>query len=181
MTQDKQYTCKSCKEPVQKDANKCPHCGEKHPTISNAKGCLGLVVLILIGTAMLSMCTDDQGSNTAGNAQENAIQTQPKWYENGGLHDKSALDWQIAPYKQKLATAADIYAHFYQKKQLTPAIAARIESVDDLRPYAENLVSALNEAFEKKATKEENQKMYANQTVSETSILLLTMQGHIKL
>ncbi|MDQ2216366.1 hypothetical protein [Vibrio parahaemolyticus] len=180
MTQDKLYTCKSCKESVQKDAKKCPHCGEKYPTVSNAKGCLSLVVIALLGAVTLSMCTNEQTSSTPENSQVSSAQSQPKWYENGGLHDKGALDWQTAPYSQKLASAADIYAFFYQQNKLSPSIASNISNVDDLRPYAENLVASLDEAFKPRPTKEENENMFANQTVSETSVILLTMQGHLK-
>lgn len=180
MTQDKLYTCKSCKESVQKDAKKCPHCGEKYPTVSNAKGCLSLVVIALLGAVTLSMCTSEQTSSTSDNVQVSSAQSQPKWYENGGLHDKGALDWQQAPYSQKLASAADIYAHFYQNDLLSPAISSTISDVDDLKPYAENLVASLDETFEPKSTPEENKQFFANQTVSETSVILLTMQGHLK-
>ncbi|BCK23875.1 hypothetical protein VCSRO153_1975 [Vibrio cholerae] len=56
---EKIYKCKSCKETVQKDAKKCPHCGEKYPTVSNAKGCLGFIVLSLIFGIIMASCSDN--------------------------------------------------------------------------------------------------------------------------
>ncbi|HHF0565847.1 TPA: hypothetical protein ACPHUW_000616 [Vibrio alginolyticus] len=179
MTESETGICHSCKEEVKKNATKCPHCGTKHPTISKAKGCLGFIVMLVVGTFILGSCVDSS-SDTSSSTQTTTETVAPKWYENGGLTDKGALVWQQAPYSQKLASAADIYAFFYQQNKLAPSIASNISNVDDFRPYAENLVSSLDEAFKPKQTKEENEKVFANQTVSETSVILLTMQGHLK-
>ncbi|MGR3071466.1 hypothetical protein ABMY53_10520 [Vibrio vulnificus] len=172
------YKCKSCKETVQKDAKKCPHCGEKYPTVSNAKGCLGFIVMVIVGSLIIGSCVDQD--STSSSTQTTTQSAAPKWYENGGLTDKGALVWQQAPYSKKLATAADIYAFFYQQNKLSPSISSNISNVDDLKPYAENLVASLDQAFKPMPTKEENEKIFANQTVSETSVILMTMQGHLK-
>ncbi|EGQ9310794.1 hypothetical protein F7U73_07595 [Vibrio vulnificus] len=54
------YKCKSCKGTVQKDAKKCPHCGEKYPTVSNAKGCLGFLVMVIVGSLVIGSCVDNK-------------------------------------------------------------------------------------------------------------------------
>ncbi|ELA9711033.1 TPA: hypothetical protein KD131_002252 [Vibrio parahaemolyticus] len=178
MTKSATVICHSCKEEVKKDAKKCPHCGTKNPTISNAKGCLGFIVMLAVATFIVGSCVDR--NETTSTTQTTTETTSAKWYENGGLTDKGALVWQQAPYSKKLASAADIYAFFYQQNKLSPSIASTISNVDDIKPYAESLVAALDEAFKPRPTKEENEKMFANQTVSETSVILLTMQGHLK-
>lgn len=120
-------------------------------------------------------------ANDQPRKESNNAQTQVQWYAIDGLQNKGALDWQVAPYQQKLGSAANMYASLYQNKKLVPAIEATIHNVDDLRPYAEHLVAALDSAFKKQPTEEKNRMMYANQKVSETATILLAMEGHLQL
>ncbi|MEZ9233274.1 hypothetical protein AB4259_19560 [Vibrio amylolyticus] len=176
MTDKNILTCRACKEEVKKGATKCPHCGENNPIQTKAKGCLGAIVFIFIIAAVLATCTDNSKPTSTTSPAPEASQN---WYDGGGLQTENALVWQKASYQQKLATAADIYAHFYQNNNLAPAISSTIKGVDDLKPYAESLVLNIDEAYSAASTVEENEKMYSNQKVAETAVLLLTMQGHL--
>ncbi|WP_406849196.1 hypothetical protein AABD45_02740 [Vibrio vulnificus] len=69
------YKCKSCKETVQKDAKKCPHCGEKNPTFTAKQGCLAYIVLsAIIGVGMYA-CSDDKDT-TSSKAQTTQVSPQ---------------------------------------------------------------------------------------------------------
>jgi len=49
-----------------------------------------------------------------------------------------------------------------QKKLLKPSIQNQIQSMDDLRPFAQQLVDNLDAATKKETDPQENTKMYAN-------------------
>jgi hypothetical protein len=61
-----------------------------------------------------------------------------EWYEGGNLHDGDVSDWNRASYKNKLATCADFVAKLYQ---------GQFERVDEIRPYAGELVGCIDEAI----------------------------------
>ena len=60
---------------------------------------------------------------------------------------------------------------------LKQSILSRINSVNDLRPFAEKLVSNLDEAFKKDPNTAKNRQIFANQKVAETVSLLVIMLG----
>jgi hypothetical protein len=104
----------------------------------------------------------------------------PKWYVGGTLHKKSALEWQTASGADKLATCADVVTFMWQEGKLKPAIANRLSTVDDVRPYAQELVDGLDAAFKPDPDPEQNRKMFTNQTVSSTAALLMVTMGWTK-
>jgi len=99
------------------------------------------------------------------------------WYEGGNLHQANALSWRTASYNNKLATCADFMTTMWTKKMLKQSILSRINSVNDLRPFAEKLVSNLDEAFKKDPNTAKNRQIFANQKVAETVSLLVIMLG----
>jgi tetratricopeptide (TPR) repeat protein len=100
-----------------------------------------------------------------------------KWYEGGTLHKKSGLEWQTASRENKLATCADFVATMWQKGNLKPSVANRISTVDDVRPYALELIDFLDAAFKSDPDPEQNRKLFTNQTVgSFAAIGMVTMR-----
>lgn len=72
--------CKECKNEVSDLAKKCPHCGIANPamTVKKAvsdwfKGCLILIVLIVVGAFSLSKCSDDDQPTKAAVEQQFVI------------------------------------------------------------------------------------------------------------
>ena len=90
-----------------------------------------------------------------------------KWYEGGTLHKLTALDWQKATYANKLATCADFVAHAWVNKMLKNNVAGKLQTVDDLRPYAVDLVAFLDAATKPEKNARKNQRLVAKQEVSE--------------
>ncbi|XAG86215.1 hypothetical protein MRM63_13570 [bacterium 19MO03SA05] len=175
---EKIYKCKSCKETVQKDAKKCPHCGEKYPTVSNAKGCLGAIVFIFILSAIMVSCSEDTPPKKVTPTTESSQQTTTKtteWYEGTSIQNKTLSEWANASYKEKLVTAANVYAYFYNEKKLSPSVSSKLSNMDDLKPYAEWLVRNVDTIVDGP----EGQRA-SNQKVSETMVILLTIEGHLK-
>ena len=120
------------------------------------------VFLLFIGMLLMSVNADAKAKN---------------WYEGGNLHQANALAWQTASYNNKLATCADFMTIMWTKKMLKQSILSRINSVNDLRPFAEQLVSNLDDAFKKDPDPAKNRRIFANQKVTETVSLLVVMLG----
>ncbi|MGL4193220.1 MAG: hypothetical protein ACRCRU_11795 [Vibrio sp.] len=130
--EEKIYKCKSCKEAVQKDAKKCPHCGVKHPTFTAKQGCLIYIVLSgLIGLAMYACTDSDQTSNT--NQAPSATVSTPqsdsdKYYET--LIQSDAVNYQIIrsenlSHATRSRNNANILAPKAQTKEQQLATAAK--------------------------------------------------------
>ena len=103
-----------------------------------------------------------------------------EWYSGGTLHQKSALDWQAAPADDKLATCADFVTGMWKGGDLKPSITSDLTTVDDVRPYAEELAAFLDAAFEPHPDPEENRRRYANQTVAGTAAIGMVTMGWTK-
>ena len=76
-----------------------------------------------------------------------------------------------------MATCADFITAMWQKEMLKPEINSMINSVDDIKPLAEELVTALDTAFKKADNENQNIQMYTNQKIGDTAILLVITRG----
>jgi hypothetical protein len=139
-------------------------------------------ITTLVAIAMFIGC--DDGANTTSSSPSSAptrgAGSVQKWYEGGTLHKKSALAWQTASKKDKLATCADFVATMWQNGDLKPSIANRLTTVDDVRPYAQELVEFLDAAFKPNRDPEKNRKLFTNQAVSSTSAIGMARMGWTK-
>lgn len=99
------------------------------------------------------------------------------WYEGGTLHQANALQWQKASDADKLATCSDLVATIYKNKSFKPELQQAIKSVDDFRPLAEELVKALNGAFKEDPDTKNNVKIFTNQKVPDTAVMLMMLMG----
>jgi len=100
-----------------------------------------------------------------------------KWYEGGTLHNKSALEWQTASREDRLATCADFVTKMWQDGNPRPAIADNLRTVDDVRPYAQELVDCLDAAFKPDPDPEQHHRLFTNQTVSGTAAIGMVIMG----
>jgi hypothetical protein len=103
-----------------------------------------------------------------------------KWYEGGTLHKLSALDWQKATYGNKLATCADFVAHAWVNKKLKDNLAGKIHSVNDLRPYAVELVAFLDAATRPEKNARKNKQLFAKQDISELAAMGMLLLEWLK-
>ncbi len=97
------------------------------------------------------------------------------WYEGGTLHRKGALDWQEATAEDKLATCADFVAGSWSRKEFTPRMQASITKIDDMKPYAITLVTALDAATKKLEDKEKNKQVFADQEVAGLAVFSMKL------
>ena len=102
-----------------------------------------------------------------------------QWYSGGTLHNKTALDWQVADSHDKLATCGDFIAKVWEGGSFKEEIQDKIHGVDDMRPYAVELVAFLDAATKKESNKRRNTQMYANQTVSDLATAGMVMMGWV--
>lgn len=89
-----------------------------------------------------------------------------EWYEGGTLSGKTALDWQAASPRDRLATCADIIAVARRDGWLNPTTAASISSMDDMRPLAAALRDYIDDAFKPATDPVVNQRVFATLQVS---------------
>ncbi len=103
-----------------------------------------------------------------------------KWYEGGTLHNKSALEWQMASAEDKLATCSDFVAITWKEQKFISRIQNSIDSVDSMKIHAAQLVIYLDAATERFADPEQNRRVYANQTVSGLTMFGMVAMGWLK-
>jgi len=186
--------CRECGNRVRTRAGNCPSCGapirSKSTTVSTGCGCLLMLVCVVMCIGIFSTSSDSPGpkphrtatnepSNSSRPRSSSSIPTR-KWYEGGTLHNASALEWQTASSADKLATCGDFVTQMWQNGDLKPSIANNISTVDDVRPYAPELVDFLDAAFKRDPDPEQNRKLYANQSVSSTAAIGMVTMGWTK-
>ncbi|VFQ43482.1 hypothetical protein [Desulfoluna butyratoxydans] len=144
-------------------------------TTKGKKGCLPFfIVAVLLFTAIGFFMDDEAPQNPT------STPTQKAWYSGGSLHQASALSWQDADYADKLATSADFIATLWNGKRFNPTVHNKIQSVDDIKPFAKELVVFLDKATEKNPDAEQNKKVYTNQKVSDMAVMGMMMMGWTK-
>lgn len=109
-----------------------------------------------------------------------AVAQAAEWYEGGTLHKANALQWQKASDADKLATCSDLVAAMYTSKSFKPELQRTIKEIDDLKPLAEELVKALDKAFQKDPDVKNNAKIFTNQKVADTAAMLMLLMGWFK-
>ena len=121
-------------------------------------------------------------SNTGTQSSTTRPQS-PEWWEvEGTLHNASALDWQNASYANKLATCGNLMCTMYENGLLSQRISGDFDNrnMDDVRFWADSLVIVLDIAMERFPDAAENERVYANQTVSEVAAITLMMSNWLK-
>ena len=186
--------CRECGSHVSTRAATCPSCGNpikrKSTTVSTGCGCLLMLLFVPMCIGIFSDSSDSPRSTpnrtptnrTPNSNRPSRSSSTPtrKWYEGGTLHNKSALEWQTASSADKLATCGDFVTKMWQNGNLKPSIASNISTVDDVRPYAQELVDFLNAGFKRDPDPEQNRKLFTNQTVSSTAVIGMVMMGWAK-
>jgi hypothetical protein len=70
-----------------------------------------------------------------------------QWHSGGTLHDANGVEWQQADARNRLATAADMVAAVAKGGATT----IHYRTIEDFRPYAEQLAACITEATQTKA------------------------------
>jgi hypothetical protein len=149
-----------------------------------AVGC-GLTVVLPFAFLAILVCFGafnaalQRNQKATSQANDDSISGK-KWYEGGTLHKKSALDWQTANYEDKLATCSDFIAKMWDRKSFTDVMQNSIMGVQDFKPYATQLVACIDAATKRLPDVNENRTVYANQAVSDMSVLCMVTMGWMK-
>ena len=121
-------------------------------------GILAGVLLLFIGcAAMVSVfyVLGDTQDDTAPESQSPTLnptpeltagptrRPTPKWYQGGSLHQKTAAEWVKASERNRLATSAD----FATTALKGSTVLDRMNSADDLRPYAVDIKKCIDAAY----------------------------------
>ncbi|QDT34551.1 hypothetical protein [Thalassoglobus polymorphus] len=190
--------CKDCDGKVSTRVKNCPHCGAsmKQRTHPATMGCAVMFAV----SAILFLCCGGLGNvNDRGrefnfsdatdlrpgylddsNLMNSENSKSRKWYEGGTLHKKSALDWQGSNHPDKLATCSDFVAAMWQNEKFVPRIQNSIDSVDDMKPYAQELVEYIDVATRRDPDPEQNRRLFTNQTVAAMALLGIIEMGWLK-
>jgi len=94
--------------------------------------------------------------------------------------EQSGLEWQDATYENKLATCADMVAALWVGKAFKPHIKEKLDSMDDLRVLADELVDFIDAATKKESNPELNRKMFVNQKVRAMGAMGAVMMGWLQ-
>ena len=113
------------------------------------------VFLAIIGA--INSDTEYGGGVTATNNKQsaNTLPTRPT------LHDKTALDWQTGSYDDKLATCTFFLWGLWKNDALKPHIQNSIHSIEDLKPYARELVVCIDAATRPEPNPAENRRVFS--------------------
>lgn len=149
---------------------------------------LTVICIALLGISFISMNTgritnnENKGSDESSNSTPiGGLSTPTKqWYEGGTLHNKSALEWQTASGEDKLATCADFVTKMWQDDNFKPAIANKLSTVEDVQPYAQELIDFIDAAFKPEPDPEQNRKLFTNQTIAGTAVIGMVTMGWTK-
>lgn len=104
-----------------------------------------------------------------------------KWYLVSNIMNDTGFSWLQASDDVKLSTAANIYAYFYNENQLAPQIQKSLKGMNDLKPYAQQLVATLDQVYTSTPEADQDPNLYLNQTVSSTAVILLNQQGQLSI
>lgn len=131
---------------------------------------------------VLLACEGNRDDSATGIEKPAAVEQEPMdpvktWYQGGTLHGVSALEWQGASYENKLATCADFVAKLSTGTSLKPGVAAKMSTIEGIKPFAEALVKQLDDAMKKRDDVELNRKIYTNQTVASNVAMVIVLMG----
>lgn len=195
-----QTSCPFCHAKMLTTATFCSSCGKKLPSPAQAAliqktteitekgcriGCLSIFGLFGVLFIYLLVVTDHVPNASTYSKVENSARNASSlparnWYEGGTLHNKSAIDWQGASPADKLATCGDFVTKMWKNGDLKSEVSDHLSTVDDVRPYAQQLVIFLDAALRVDPDPEQNRKMLTNRTVSETAVVGMITLGWTK-
>lgn len=146
-----------------------------------------VIILAMIGKAVdpskarPSRRSDNVTSSTPipGSAASTSNSQLP-WYEGGTLLEQGALEWQNATYENKLATCADMVSSAWMAKALKPELQGELDSMDDLRVLADELVDFIDAFARREPDSHLNSTMYTNQSVRDMGALGVMSMGWAK-
>ena len=163
------------------------HGGFRVSSRQRSTGNTTVVLFVVGGIALCAFCCcgllgfgvlrgpDENQDTPARSSSRRSSTTVKKWYEGGTLHNAGALEWQKANHGDKLATCSDFVAKLWEREDFKPSIRNSIHSVEDMRPYAQELVDFLDAATRKGPDPDKNRMLYTNQKVSEMAAIGIVM------
>lgn len=77
------------------------------------------------------------------------------------------------PPEDKLATCADFVAQMWRNKRFVARVQNSIMSVEDMKPYAQELLKCLDAAFKPDPDSDRNRQMYTNQIGGDMAVLCM--------
>jgi len=101
----------------------------------------GLYAIVFVLSLILLPIVSDKDEVDTSFTQHN--KTEQQWYAGGSLHQSNISEWKAASHANKLATAADWVLVAPKIKAL-----AQNSNVEVLKPFAQELVTCVNEATE---------------------------------
>lgn len=158
--------CPECKREVSSKAEKCPQCGA--PLKMKKTGGCALLSIIFLGVIFVVYVASSMGIDGGSSSPE---PTRPaanqggteelKWYQGGTLHKATLGEWKVAPYRDRLATSADMVVGTYQVDGIP------VPSLDVIRSQAIELEAGISEVAKEPSA--------SGRTVSETAAVLTVL------
>jgi hypothetical protein len=162
---------------------------------SSLFGCLGLIAILTLCGGIMELInpTEPEVEEVVQEVEEPEVQlssdpipvyptpsNEQKWYQGGSLHQSSGLDWINGSPANRLATCADFISIQWNDNALEPSIQNSISSIDDMKPYAFGLMTALNAAFAMDESDPSKRRALESNTVAGTAALLMVTMNYVK-
>jgi len=149
--------------------------GVTHAEITQKGANIFGLVLIIIAAAIGGGSGSE--STTKPIAVEQKEKSKKEWYAHDiklSYGEMNGKNWASYTSDQRLAISANVLAHFWTEKTLSPKIMNNIKKMDDLKPYANELTAELDEFY-----LGGDQQLTANQPLSESAVILLKLKKWI--
>lgn len=146
-------------------------------TAKYSDGCAGKIAIVLVCVLGLVSVSFFRQSDEPAPALEAPDEG---WNKGGTLHNKTAIDWQTAPEKDKLATCGEFFTTMWKNGNLSSKVASKLTDLDDAHPYVLQIVSELDSTFERRPDPEENRRFFERQSVSAGVMSVMFRKGWLK-
>ncbi|QJR81328.1 hypothetical protein CA267_011350 [Alteromonas pelagimontana] len=124
---------------------------------------VGVMLAAMVLTVAACSPTSSSLDQLAINIATKNIQTPADtWFAHGSLHSETALAWQKASYQSKRATCADYLQAMIQKNMLKAQPFNTLQSIDELKPYAETLVQVLDKQLAVNGDLQQNEEKFSD-------------------
>ncbi len=166
---------------------------ENYASKANKKQPLTGIIMVILGFIILQPDrTPEQEAQIAADVEKRRIiqeqaevekanaKHKGKWYYldvKMGLGEMTGKNWLSYNDNQRLAISAEVLATYWSNKTLHPKIMNSIQSMDHLKPYAEELTNALNEFYSSELGRGNKSEHIKSSTIAESSVILIALMG----
>ena len=147
-------------------------------TAKDSDGCASRIAIVLVCVLVLVGVSFFRGRGDAPSGADEG--PSEGWNKGGTLHNKSAIDWQTASRKDKVATCGEFFTTMWKNGSLTNDTARQLQELNDAHSYVLEIVDELDETFARRPDAQENHQFFKDQAVSAGAMNVMYKKGWLK-